>query len=76
MDLILVMDERQKAECERRVPSARGRIYLLGHWQPAPLREIPDPFRKGSEAFLAALEQIRQSVGDWLSHVIAEQRSS
>ncbi len=75
-DLILVMDERQKKDCERRVPSAHGRIFLLGHWRPSPDREIPDPFRKGPDVFLQVLKQIRQSVDDWLIHVVPKQRSS
>jgi protein-tyrosine phosphatase len=65
-DLILVMDERQKADCERMVPSARGRVYLLGHWQGASFREISDPFQRGPEAFRKAFEQINRSVADWI----------
>ena len=73
-DLILVMDERQKKDCERMVPSIRGRVYLLGHWQPVSSREIPDPFRKGPEAFRKALEQINRSVADWIPRLIHKQR--
>ena len=75
-DLILVMEERQRAECERLAPSARGRVFLLGHWQPPAHREIPDPFRKGPQAYRKALEQISQSVRDWLPRLVAQQRSS
>lgn len=75
-DLILVMDERQKADCERMVPSTRGRVYLLGHWQVAAAREIPDPFRKGPKAFRRALEQISRSAADWPSHLVHKQRSA
>ena len=67
-DLILVMDERQKKDCEDMVPSVRGRVFLLGHWQPASSREIPDPFRKGPEAFQQALGQINRAVADWPHH--------
>jgi protein-tyrosine phosphatase len=73
-DLILVMDERQKRDCERMIPSIRGRVYLLGHWQPDSSREIPDPYRKGREAFLQALKQIDQSVADWIPRLVHEQR--
>lgn len=75
-DLILVMDERQKADCERMVPSTRGRVYLLGHWQSAASREIADPFQKGPAAFRRALEQISRSVADWPSHLVHKQRSA
>jgi protein-tyrosine phosphatase len=73
-DLILVMDERQKRECERLVPSARGRVYLLGQWQPPSFREIPDPFQRGAEAFQQAFAQIQQSVADWIPRLIRKQR--
>lgn len=75
-DLILVMEERQKAECERMAPSARGRVFLLGHWRPPAAREIPDPFRKGPHAYRKALEQISQSVVDWIPRLKRQQRSS
>lgn len=65
-DLILVMDLPQKAWCEQMMPSAVGRIFLLGHWRPAPGREIGDPYGMGPAAFQAAFESIRESVADWL----------
>jgi protein-tyrosine phosphatase len=73
-DLILVMDERQKRDCERLVPSVRGRVYLLGHWQPDALREIPDPFQQGPKAFRQALVQISRSVADWIPRLVRKQR--
>ncbi|HXC17890.1 MAG TPA: low molecular weight protein-tyrosine-phosphatase [Holophagaceae bacterium] len=65
-DLILVMDRPQKEWCERVMPSALGRIFLLGHWLPAPRREISDPYGMGTAAFNVAFEGIRESVADWL----------
>lgn len=65
-DLILVMDLPQKAWCEQMMPSAMGRIFLLGHWLPSPPREIADPYQMGPAAFREAFEGIRQSVADWL----------
>ena len=76
VDLILVMDLPQKAWCEQMIPSALGRIFLLGHWLPSPPREIADPFRQGSDAFATAFESIRQSVVSWLPQLIHEQRSA
>jgi len=73
-DLILVMDSRQKEDCARLVPSARGRIYLLGHWQPEPDREIQDPFRQGTEAIQRAFQHISRAVEDWAPHLINQQR--
>ena len=74
--LILVMDQFQVDWCTALVPSARGRIFLLGHWQtPAPL-EIVDPFMRGPEAFLLAYEAIAQCVVAWLPHLNSKQRSA
>ena len=65
-DLVLVMDLPQKDWCGQMMPSAVGRIFLLGHWRSAPQREIADPYGMGPAAFLAAFESIRESVADWL----------
>jgi len=69
-DLILVMDERQKTDCERLAPSARGRLFLLGHWQPAAQREIPDPAQGGPAAIQRSYEQISRAVSDWVPHLV------
>jgi protein-tyrosine phosphatase len=69
-DLILVMDRLQKMECERAIPSARGRVFLLGKWLPPPRQEIPDPFRSGPEAFELALTHIDQAVAAWLPRLV------
>lgn len=65
-DLILVMDEAQKAEVLARIPATRGRVYLLGHWLPEASRIIPDPFRKGPEALQRSFDHIREAVQVWL----------
>ncbi|MGA2080393.1 MAG: low molecular weight protein-tyrosine-phosphatase [Holophaga sp.] len=75
-DLILVMDRVQKDRCEGLVPSARGRVFLLGRWRrPAPF-EIADPYGRGPDAFLAAFEAIGQCVADWVPHLLSERRSA
>jgi protein-tyrosine phosphatase len=68
-DLILVMDGEQKKWCETLVPSARGRVQLLGRWLSSDQREIADPFRKSPEAFLHAFNLIQQSVTGWRHHL-------
>ena len=73
-DLILVMDRRQKARCESMVPSARGRIFLLGHWLPDGRQEIADPYRRGPEAFRTALNHIDHAVTAWLPRLFQTQR--
>jgi protein-tyrosine phosphatase len=64
-DLILVMDTAQMKWCETMVPSACGRIQLLGRWLPPDQKEIADPFRKNREAFLQSCNLIQQSVTAW-----------
>ena len=73
-DLILVMDRQQKASCEQLAPSARGRVFLLGHWLPANEQEIVDPFHRGPEAFREALTHIDQAVAAWLPRLLPPQR--
>lgn len=75
-DLILVMESAQRTWCGQLAPSALGRVFLLGHWRPPDQQEIPDPYRRGPEAFRLAFERIRQSVSDWLPHLAHEQRSA
>jgi len=74
-DLILVMDARQKEWCTALVPSARGRIFLLGHWLSTP-RDIADPYQLGPAAFRRAYEDIHQSVLAWVPHLLSGQRSA
>lgn len=73
-DLILVMDADQKAACERDIPSARGRVFLLGHWLAPGRQEIPDPFRQGPEAFRETLVHIDQAVAAWLPKLVQHPR--
>ena len=75
-DLILVMDAGQKEWCTQLAPSARGRIFLLGHWLGTPPLEIADPFGQGQAAFQQAFEAIHRAVLAWLPHLVFEQRSA
>jgi protein-tyrosine phosphatase len=68
-DLILVMDRNQKATCERLAPSARGRVFLVGHWLPADEQEIPDPIQHGPKAHRAAFTHIQRALQLWLPHL-------
>lgn len=65
-DLILVMDQAQKAICEAMVPSARGRVFLLGHWLPEPDREIADPIQRGPEIHRQTHQHIQRAIQPWL----------
>lgn len=68
-DLILVMDQAQKAACERLAPSARGRVFLLGHWLPPDQQEIPDPIRGGAEAHRQVHGHIQRALAPWLTRL-------
>ena len=63
-DLILTMELEQVKAVEAMHPSARGRVYRLGHWSGF---DIPDPYRQRKEAFVNALELIQQGISDWKS---------
>ena len=74
-DLILVMDSLQKEWCTKLVPSARGRIFLLGHWLSVPPHEIMDPYCQGPVAFQQVFDEIHRSVTAWLPHIVTGQNS-
>ena len=71
-DLILVMDERQKEDCQQLAPSVRGRVFLLGHWRAPSGSSLPDPYGRDPVFFQQTLEHIIQSIGDWLPYLIQE----
>lgn len=75
-DLILVMEARQLDWCADLVPSARGRIFLMGHWLGTPPPEIPDPYGQGPDAFRSAFDAIRQSVAAWVPRLRSLQRQA
>lgn len=73
--LILVMDPRQKDWCTALAPTARGRVFLLGHWRNPP-EAIDDPYQRGPEAFRTAFEAISLCVTDWATRILTVQRSA
>ncbi|HNX32828.1 MAG TPA: low molecular weight protein-tyrosine-phosphatase [Holophaga sp.] len=73
-DLILVMDRAQKEACEQLAPSARGRVFLLGHWLPPAEQEIPDPIRRGPEAHRAAHAHILRALASWVPRLRPSRR--
>lgn len=73
-DLILVMDQAQKIACEDRVPSARGRIYLLGHWLPSSEQEISDPIGGDPEAHERSHDHIQRAVAHWCARLAQPSR--
>ena len=61
-ELVLVMEEAQQKLIERHVPTARGKVHRLGRFGDF---EIPDPYRKGREAFERALALIERGITDF-----------
>ena len=66
-DLVLVMEKWQKAEVERLCPPARGRTYLLAHWQDG--LEIKDPYRGSAALFEEVFDKISVAVDAWLERL-------
>lgn len=62
-DLILAMESRHKAAIEEFEPSAKGKVFRLGHWGDF---DIPDPYRKDMPAFEHAFELIQVGVSEWI----------
>ncbi|WP_321923633.1 low molecular weight protein-tyrosine-phosphatase [Burkholderia sp. BCC1998] len=70
-DLVLVMDIEQKRYVERLNPLSRGRVFRLREFGDA---DIQDPFRRGREAFEAALDSIEQGVSEWSERIANSSR--
>ena len=62
VDLILVMEQRQKDRVAALAPEASGKVMLLGHWLG---EEIPDPYRKHREVYEHAYALIDKAVNSW-----------
>ena len=62
-DLILAMETSHKTAIEELEPSAKGKVFRLGHWSDF---EIPDPYRKELSAFENSLNLIEKGVAEWL----------
>lgn len=62
-ELILVMEKRHRQVLINKYPSAAGKIMLLGKWNKD--EEIPDPYRKSTEAFERAYKQIEKNCQAW-----------
>ncbi|OUL99438.1 low molecular weight protein-tyrosine-phosphatase [Variovorax sp. JS1663] len=61
-DLILVMEQKHKAELSRRYPLMRGKVFRLGE---AGAFDVADPYRGSRHAYEAALVEIASGVNAW-----------
>ena len=62
-DLILVMEDHQRVELERRYPLVRGKVFLLGKG------DIADPYRQPRDAFQAAFADIELGAAAWAARI-------
>jgi len=61
-DLILVMEMEQRDQVRRIAPGVAGKVYRLGHWIDA---EIRDPYLDGIEAFHETFMLVERAVASW-----------
>ena len=66
-ELILVMTKRHLAILEKQFLSARGKVFLLGHWQNF---EIQDPIGQTLDTFETVYRQIELAWQDWKTRVL------
>lgn len=66
-DLVLVMSDGQRLAVGQMDPAALGKTMLLGRWlDNGKGREIPDPYRKSSEAFEHVHQLLAQATDSWV----------
>ena len=68
VDIIFVMEQRHIEIITSKFPSARGKIFLLGHWDGK--KDIPDPYKKSREYFEICSELIIAGVEQWKSKLL------
>jgi protein-tyrosine phosphatase len=73
-DLVLVMSEEHREQCNRMFKSGRERVKLLGAFRPdgrdkAPQGEIDDPLGSDYEYFLEIYAQIKEGVDGLLTAI-------
>lgn len=66
-ELILVMEQSHIEAITKMAPEARGKTMLLGKWNNN--TEIPDPYKKSTEAFAYSVKLIEQGVASWLKYL-------
>jgi protein-tyrosine phosphatase len=67
-DLIFVMTKSQLHTVIRDYVTAKGKTFLLGHWQDF---EILDPYTLPYEEFESAYQQVEMAWEDWKSRILS-----
>jgi protein-tyrosine phosphatase len=65
-ELILVMEDEQRAELRDRAPNTAGKTMLLGHWSQS---QVPDPYRGDLALFEQTMTLIEQSIVAWIRRI-------
>jgi len=61
-DMVLTMEQAHSDYISDNWPHARGRIFRWGHWDEI---DVPDPYRRGEQAFIDALTLLDQGLEKW-----------
>ncbi len=64
-DLILVMEKAHREAVADIDPTARGKTYLLGHWNGG--KEVPDPYKRPDSVYTEALNLIDETLPAWIN---------
>lgn len=67
VDLILVMEQRQKDRIAELAPEASGKTLLLGRWLNN--IEIPDPFKRSPEVYEHVYNLMDNAVNEWVKRL-------
>lgn len=62
-DLVLVMEAAHLDFIRRQIPSAAGKMFLLGRWLDG--SDVPDPFGQSRETFESLYLSIERAVDSW-----------
>jgi protein-tyrosine phosphatase len=65
-DLVLVMEIFHRNHVLKRFPYARGKTFLLGHWNDT---EIHDPYQRSKIAYVETLNSIELNLSTWLDKI-------
>lgn len=68
-ELILVMENHHQNQITQLAPEASGKTMLYGHW--IEQEQIPDPYRKGQQAFEHVYLLLEQAAEMWATKLDA-----
>lgn len=66
-DLVLALDATHSNALHQRFPQARGKIYLLGHWNGE--TEVVDPYQRDEAFFRGVFDQILTYCETWAARL-------